>query len=91
MTATPKQRQMASSIASLTRWAAEPDRAAATKPALDGFLARFEKQVDPDNTLDPETRRQMAETARKAHMKRLALASSKARAAKAAAKKRGAA
>lgn len=79
---TPEQRQIRSSLASLTRWSREPDRAAAMRPALNGFLARFEKQVDPDGELDPETRTKLAEAARKAHMRRLALASSKAKAAK---------
>jgi hypothetical protein len=91
MTATPSQRQMIASIATLTRWAKEPDRAEAMKPAHKGFLAKFEKQVDPNGELDPQTRTRLAEAARKAHMKRLALASSKSRAAKKASKTRGAA
>lgn len=79
---TPAQRKMRASAASLTRWAGEPDRAKATRPALDGFLARFEDQVDPNRELDPETRALLATAARKAHMRKLALRSSKARAAK---------
>ncbi|MGH3574069.1 MAG: hypothetical protein ACRDUW_19985 [Pseudonocardiaceae bacterium] len=43
------------------------------------MLARFERQVDPDNTLAPAERARRAEAARRAHMQRLALASSKAR------------
>lgn len=81
MTATPAQRSMAGQIAALTRWSREPDRKAATKPLKDGFLAKFEREVDPDGVLDPETRTQLAIVARKAHMRRLALASSKARSA----------
>lgn len=79
---TPEQRQVRSSLASLTRWSREPDRAAATRPALTGFLSKFEREVDPDGELDPETRAQMADAARRAYMKRLALASSKSRAAR---------
>jgi hypothetical protein len=33
--------------AALARWAYEPDPAAATAPATAGFLARFEREVDP--------------------------------------------
>jgi hypothetical protein len=79
---TPEQRAMRARLAGLTRWSREPDRAAATRPALDGFMARFERQVDPNNELDPETRAQLADAARRAHMARLALASSRARAAR---------
>lgn len=80
MTATPAQRRLASSVASLTRWSQEPDRAGAMRPALNGFLARFERQVDPDGVLDPQERTMLADAARRAHMRRLALASSKKRA-----------
>jgi hypothetical protein len=83
---TPAQRKLRSSIASHERWSREPDRAAAMRPALAGFFAKFERQVDPNGELDPETRQKLAEAARLAHMKRAALASSRARAAK----KRGA-
>jgi hypothetical protein len=43
------------------------------------FLAKFERQVDPDGTLPPAERARRAEHARKAHMTGLALASSRAR------------
>jgi hypothetical protein len=81
---TPEQRRTRASVASLTRWSREPDRAAATRPALDGFLSKFEREVDPTGELAPETRALMADAARRAHMKRLALASSKKRGRKAA-------
>jgi hypothetical protein len=79
---TAAQRQLRSSLASLTRWSREDDPAAAMRPALNGFLTKFEREVDPDGLLDPEERTRRAEAARKAHMRRLALASSKKRTAK---------
>lgn len=82
MTATPAQRSMAGFIAAKTRWSQTPDRSAAMKPLKDGFLAKFEREVDPDGVLDPETRTKLAIDARSAHMRRMALASSKARSAK---------
>lgn len=51
----------------------------ATAPARAGFLARFEREVDPDNQLDPEERRTRAVYARKAYMADLAARSAAAR------------
>jgi hypothetical protein len=42
-------------------------------------MATFEAQVDPDGILEPAERARRAESARKAHFGRLALASAKAR------------
>jgi len=49
------------------------------------FLARFEREVDPDGVLEPEERRRRAEQARRAYFARLSLAAVKARQAKRAA------
>ena len=65
--------------ASLDRWALEPDPSAATQKARDAFLARFEKQVDPDGTLDPAERHKRAERAKRAYFLRLAEQSAAAR------------
>jgi hypothetical protein len=46
------------------------------------FLARFEREVDPDDTLDPQERARRAEHARRAYMAGLSLAAAKARRAK---------
>jgi hypothetical protein len=46
------------------------------------FLARFEREVDPDGRLDPEERCRRAEQARRAYFARLSLAAAKARRAK---------
>ena len=43
------------------------------------FLARFEREVDPDGRLDPEERARRAEQARRAYFARLSLAAAKAR------------
>ena len=55
------------------------DAAAHTAPARAAFLSRFEREVDPDGSLDPRERARRAEHARKAYFVRLALASSHAR------------
>ena len=50
-----------------------------TKAGTAAFLARFERQVDPDRLLTPEERARRAEHARKAYMATLALKASRAR------------
>lgn len=50
-----------------------------TKKARASFLARFEREVDPDNVLPLPERRRRAEMARKAYFTRLALKSAQAR------------
>lgn len=79
MAATPQQRSLAGSIAAQTRWLKETDRTAAAKRGMDGLLAKFEREVDPEGVLSSAERRARALAARKLHMTRLALASSKAR------------
>ena len=46
------------------------------------FLARFDREVDPEGVLEPEERRRRAEQARRAYFTRLSLAAVKARQAK---------
>lgn len=62
-----------------TRWAQCEDRTAATERARQASADRFLRLVDPDGTLAPEERAKRAESARKAHMTRMALASARAR------------
>ncbi len=50
-----------------------------TKPARRAFLARFEREVDPEGTLPEGERRRRAEHALKAHMIALAVKSARAR------------
>ncbi len=60
-----------------------------TAKARETFLARFEREVDPDGVLPEAERRRRAEAARKAYFSRLAYQSAKARRARAAGKKGG--
>jgi hypothetical protein len=78
----PRQRRLWGQI---PRWSKE-DPAANAARGQAGLQARFEKQVDPDGTLNPAERMRRSEAARKAHMQRLALASAKARSARKAAR-----
>ena len=50
-----------------------------TKAARGAFMARFEREVDPDGTLTPKERARRAEAARKAYFAQLAHKSAKAR------------
>ncbi len=50
-----------------------------TSKARATFLAKFEAEVDPTGVLPEDERLRRAESARRAHMTRLALASAKAR------------
>jgi len=49
------------------------------------FLARFDREVDPEGLLEPDERQRRAEQARRAYFARLSLAAVKARQAKRAA------
>ena len=77
-TLTPEQRSQRARIAALARWSKE-DPAPGAARGQAGLMARFEREVDPDGVLTPAERARRAECARKAHMTRLAFASSKAR------------
>lgn len=63
-------------------WARTADRTARTSAGTDAFLARFERQVDPEGTLTPEQRRVRAMSARRAYFLELAAKSAAARRAK---------
>jgi hypothetical protein len=76
---TPEQRKMRASLAAHTRWAQETNRKEAMRPALDGMLAKFEREVDPQGVLDPAERAMRAESAKKAYFKALQLKSSRSR------------
>lgn len=81
-TLTPELRRLRALNAIHTRWANTPDRTAATKPGRDAFMARFEREVDPDGTLDPKERAIRAEHAKRAYFARLSYEAAKARRAK---------
>jgi hypothetical protein len=75
---TPAQRSMRARIAANSRWSREDGRPNALR-AQAGLLAKFADQVDPDHVLSEDERMRRAVNARRAHMQRLAYASSKAR------------
>lgn len=79
---TPAQRALHARAAAYASWAATADRSARARPGQAALMARFERQVDPDGTLPTAERARRAEDARRSYMLRLALASSKARAAR---------
>ncbi len=80
---TPQQRALAARIGAHALHAQVTDPTAHTAPARRQFEARFEREVDPDGVLPPEERARRAEHVRKAYFLRLALASAKARRARA--------
>jgi len=75
----PAERRLRAQLAAHVQWSREPDPTARTANARAAFLARFEREVDPDSRLYSEERRRRAEHARRAYFTRLALASAKAR------------
>jgi hypothetical protein len=75
----PSERSLRAQIAAHESWAHTEDRAARTAKARQASLDRFEDHVDPDRKLSPAERTKRAENARKAHFKRMALKSAKAR------------
>jgi hypothetical protein len=76
---TPTERSLRAQIAAHESWAHTEDRPARTANARKAMLDKFETQVDPDGILPPAERAKRAEHARKAHFKRLALKSARAR------------
>ena len=61
-----------------------------TAPGTKAFLLRFEREVDPDRTLDPSERARRADHAKKAYFTKLAFKSSRKRSAAATRRRRGA-
>jgi hypothetical protein len=75
---TPAQRSLRSRLAAYSLQA-QRDSKETTQAARAAFLNRFEREVDPDGSLPPAERARRAQAALRAHMTRLALASSRAR------------
>jgi len=73
------ERSLRARLAVHSSWARTVDRAARTAPARRAALQRFERQVDPDGTLDPAERARRADHAMRAHMIRMTLRSVEAR------------
>lgn len=79
----PAQRQLAASIGSLTNWSrlTSPEaRRAATAPARAARDRSWERQADPDGALPPDELAAAVARLKKAHFRRMALASARARA-----------
>jgi hypothetical protein len=74
----PQERILRAKLAAHAMHASH-DSKAVSQPARDAFLARFEREVDPEGKLPPAERARRAEHAKKAHMTRLALKSAQAR------------
>jgi hypothetical protein len=72
----PSQRTLRARVAA---YALHAQGGTSTKAGTAAFLARFEKQVDPDSTLLPAERARRAAFARKSYMGKLALKASRAR------------
>jgi uncharacterized membrane protein len=76
---TPEQRRLRAQIAANDRWSKPGARERQAHVIAEARLARHEQLVDPDGTLNPAERRQLAENSLRAEMARLALRSSRAR------------
>ena len=79
-----ERRKAHARLAAKAGWLKIPpsERAARNQAARDGFLRKFEDQVDPMRRLDPADRARLAQDARTVFYMRLGRASAKARAAK---------
>jgi hypothetical protein len=76
---TVSERSLRARLAVHASWARTPDRSARTAPARKAARDRFEREVDPDGTLDSSERARRAHHAMHAHMTRMALRSVQAR------------
>ena len=76
-----QERRLRAQIAAHSRWAHENPAANAARGQA-GLMARFEREVDPEGLLPLVERYRRAENARLAYMRKLSLASVRARAAR---------
>lgn len=67
------ERRIGGKLGAHRKWARCSDRTQATAAARSSFLARFEREVDPEGKLSDLDRTQRAESARKAYFIGLAL------------------
>lgn len=78
----PAQRSLAASIGSLTNWSrlTSPEaRRAATATARAAMRSKWEREADPDGVLPPKELEAAVDRLKKAHYRRMALASARAR------------
>ncbi len=78
---TSAERSLRSAAAAHTRWAhtSKAERQRAAQRGQDGLIVRLKAEIDPEGVLQPDELAMRVENLRRAHMKRLALASAKAR------------
>lgn len=81
MSLSEEQRAMRASIAANTRWSAEDPRPAMER-VREGRMRRYRERVDPDGVLSEIERERRAQALLRADMARLALRSSRVRAAR---------
>ncbi len=81
MPLTAPERSLRGAVAADTRWAhtSKAERQRAAQRGQDGLIARLKAEIDPNGVLEPDELAMRVENLRRAHMKRLALASAKAR------------
>ena len=72
---TESERRLRSQAAAHKSWAQTTDRSARTNKARQAAEGRYEKLVDPEGKLPVAVRAKMAESARKAHFRKMALKS----------------
>ena len=77
MSLSPSERKLRASIAGQTGWANTADRSARARHAGQGIWRKYYAATDP--SLPDDVRAKMAESAYRAHMKRLTFRSLKAR------------
>lgn len=80
--ASQAQRELAASIGSLTRWSrvhGAEARREATAPARAARQKKWELEADPEGVLSPEDLEAAVGRLKKAHYRRMALASAKTR------------
>lgn len=74
MPITPEAARERAKKAAAARWAATPDRSAVRAQLQAALWAKWERQVDPEGVLDPETRARLAKEAQHAHLAKARLA-----------------
>ena len=78
MALSPSERSQRAKLAAHTLHS-KVDTLEHTRPGREAFMARFEKEVDPDNSLPAAERQRRAAQAKKAYFTRLSFESAKAR------------
>lgn len=67
-----RRRSSAARIGAQSMWAKTDDWSSRTAPARQAFMAKFEREVDPEEKLPPEVRAKKADAAMRAYMGQMA-------------------